>query len=63
MVVCMSCYDAGAQQERIIPVFTGFDPQMPWNALHGHGMNGKSNEIKEEILNEGTIVRERYLTL
>mmetsp|Transcript_88774 Transcript_88774/g.129799 ORF Transcript_88774/g.129799 Transcript_88774/m.129799 type:complete len:146 (+) Transcript_88774:53-490(+) len=32
---------------------------MPWNGLHAHAMNGKSNEIKEEILMEGTICRER----
>jgi len=34
--------------------------KMPWNGLHAHAMNGKSNEIKEEILMEGTICRERF---
>lgn len=32
---------------------------MPWNGLHGHAMFGRSNEIKEGVMVEGTIVRER----
>jgi|NorSeaMetagenome_1021524.scaffolds.fasta_scaffold879204_1 hypothetical protein len=33
---------------------------MPCALVRLAGMYGKSNEIKEEILNEGTIVRERF---
>ena len=32
---------------------------MPWNGLHSHASFGRGQEIKDEILNQGTICRER----